>query len=64
MAIISFISHLLSAWFGFMLPCFSTYKALSHRPVSEPDLERLCMYWTVIGAFVTFEYIVEWSISW
>jgi receptor expression-enhancing protein 1/2/3/4 len=54
----------ISAYFAFLLPCYSTFKALSHRPVSEPDLERLCMYWTVIGAFVAFQYTAEWLISW
>lgn len=53
-----------SAYFAFLLPCYSTFKALSHRPVSEPDLERLSMYWAVIGAFVAFQYTAEWLISW
>jgi len=54
----------MSAYFAFLLPCYSTFKALSHRPVSEPDLERLCMYWVVIGAFVAFQYTAEWLVSW
>jgi len=62
--LMSVISNLMSAYFAFLLPCYSTFKALSHRPVSEPDLERLCMYWTVIGAFVAFQYTAEWLISW
>jgi receptor expression-enhancing protein 1/2/3/4 len=62
--LMSFLSNLMSAYFAFLLPCYSTFKALSHRPVSEPDLERLCMYWTVIGAFVAFQYTAEWLISW
>jgi len=62
--LMALISNLLSAYFAFLLPCYSTFKALSHRPVSEPDLERLCMYWTVIGAFVAFQYTAEWLISW
>ena len=53
-----------SAYFAFLLPAFSTFKALAHRPVSEPDLERLCMYWTVMGVFVAFQYTAEWLISW
>ncbi|KJA25865.1 hypothetical protein HYPSUDRAFT_160465, partial [Hypholoma sublateritium FD-334 SS-4] len=57
-------SRLLSAWFAFLLPCFSTFKALSRRPLSEPELHKLAMYWAVIGAFVAFEYLAEWTISW
>jgi receptor expression-enhancing protein 1/2/3/4 len=60
----SLLSHILCAWFAFFLPCYSTFKALSHRPISEPDLEKWAMYWTVIGAFVAFEYVAEWFISW
>ncbi|OCH94695.1 hypothetical protein OBBRIDRAFT_831527 [Obba rivulosa] len=62
--LVSMLSHLLSAWFAFLLPCFATWKALSHRPISEPELERWTKYWTVIGAFITFEYVAEWFISW
>jgi len=62
--IMSLISNIMIAYFAFLLPCYSTFKALSHRPVSEPDLERLCMYWTVIGAFVAFQYTAEWLIYW
>lgn len=36
-----------SAWFAFLLPCYNTFKALSHRPLSEPELERLAMFWCV-----------------
>lgn len=58
-------SHIYSsAWFAFLLPCYGTFKALSHRPLSEPDLQRWSMYWAVIGAFVAFEYLAEWLISW
>ncbi|KAF8167735.1 TB2/DP1, HVA22 family-domain-containing protein [Crassisporium funariophilum] len=60
----SIISHLLSAWFAFFLPCYATFKALSQRPLSEPDLQKWGMYWAVIGAFVAFEYVAEWFISW
>ncbi|TFK36875.1 TB2/DP1, HVA22 family-domain-containing protein [Crucibulum laeve] len=60
----SLISHVLSAWFAFLLPCYSTFKALSHRPLSEPELQRWSMYWCVIGTFVAFEYLAEWLISW
>ncbi|KAF9527785.1 TB2/DP1, HVA22 family-domain-containing protein [Crepidotus variabilis] len=60
----STISRLLSAWFAFILPCYATYKALSRRPLAEPDLQKWAMYWSVIGAFVAFEYVAEWLISW
>ncbi|KAH8099364.1 TB2/DP1, HVA22 family-domain-containing protein [Cristinia sonorae] len=62
--LMSLLSHALSAWFAFLLPCYGTWKALSHRPVSEPELERWAKYWSVIGAFVAFEYVAEWFISW
>ena len=52
-----------SAWFAFFLPSYGTWKALSQRPVSEPELERWAMYWTVLGAFVAVEYVAEWFIS-
>ncbi|RPD82356.1 hypothetical protein L226DRAFT_564937 [Lentinus tigrinus ALCF2SS1-7] len=60
----SMLSHLLSAWFAFLLPSYATWKALAHRPVSEPDLERWCMYWAVVGAFVAFEYVTIWLLDW
>ncbi|TFK90795.1 hypothetical protein K466DRAFT_596648 [Polyporus arcularius HHB13444] len=60
----SLLSHLLSAWFAFLLPSYATWKALAHRPVSEPDLERWCMYWAVVGAFVAFEYVTGWLLDW
>ena len=53
-----------SAWFAFLLPSYATWKALAHRPVSEPDLERWCMYWAVVGAFVAFEYVTGWILDW
>jgi len=60
----SLISHLLCAWFAFLLPCYSTFKALSNRSGSESDLERLAMYWAVIGIFVAFESSTGWLLSW
>ncbi|RDB29463.1 putative HVA22-like protein g [Hypsizygus marmoreus] len=60
----SLLSHAISAWFAFLLPSFATFKALSHRPLSEPELQRWSMYWAVVGAFVGFEYLGEWLISW
>ncbi|KAI0079629.1 hypothetical protein K474DRAFT_1658991 [Panus rudis PR-1116 ss-1] len=62
--LMSIISHLLSAWFAFLLPAYGTWKALSHRPLSEPDIERWGMYWTVLAAFVALEYVAEWLVSW
>ncbi|KAJ6519654.1 TB2/DP1, HVA22 family-domain-containing protein [Mycena sanguinolenta] len=61
---LSFLSHILSAWFAFLIPVFGTYKALSHRPVSEPELERWAMYWSVMGLIVAFQYLGEFLISW
>jgi len=60
----SVVSNVLSAWFAFLLPCYGTWKSLAHRPVSEPELERWAMYWSVLGAFVAFEYVAEWLVSW
>ncbi|GLB35989.1 putative TB2/DP1, HVA22 family protein [Lyophyllum shimeji] len=60
----SLVSHAVSAWFAFLLPCYATFKVLAHRPLSEPDLQRWSMYWTVIGVFLTFEHLGEWLISW
>lgn len=62
--LMSFLSHILCAWFAFLLPSYETFKALSHRPLSEPQLQRWSMYWSVVGAFVAFEYAAEWLISW
>jgi hypothetical protein len=35
----------LSAYFAFLLPAYKTFKALRHRPLSEPELERLAQFW-------------------
>jgi len=64
MGVIKLFSHLLAAWVAFLHPCFASYKALSHRPVSEPDLERWVKYWAIIGALVGTEYALEWLVSW
>ena len=53
-----------SAWFAFFIPCYATFKTLSNRPISESELQKWAMYWSVIGAFVAFEYVTEWLISW
>ncbi|EIM92582.1 uncharacterized protein STEHIDRAFT_151901 [Stereum hirsutum FP-91666 SS1] len=60
----SMIFHVLSAWFAFFLPSYSTFKALKHRPLSEPDLTHWATYWTVMGMFVAIEYVAEWVVSW
>jgi len=60
----SLFVHIVAAWFAFLLPVFGTFKALSHRPVSEPELERWTKYWSVIGVVVAFEYLGEVFISW
>ncbi|TFY70921.1 hypothetical protein EVG20_g2085 [Dentipellis fragilis] len=60
----SLLSHLLSGWFAFLLPSYKTFKALKHRPVSEPELERWTTYWAIVGLFVAFEYSAEWLLSW
>ncbi|KAH9948237.1 TB2/DP1, HVA22 family-domain-containing protein [Amylocystis lapponica] len=62
--LLSFVSNVLSAWFAFLLPSYATWKAVSHRPVSEQEFERWAMYWSVVGAFVALEYAAGWLISW
>ncbi|KAJ7630771.1 TB2/DP1, HVA22 family-domain-containing protein [Roridomyces roridus] len=57
-----FFSRIVCAYFAFLLPSFQTFKALSHRPLSEPDLERWSQYWAVIGVLVAFEYLAEFLI--
>ncbi|KAF8807748.1 hypothetical protein BYT27DRAFT_7189844 [Phlegmacium glaucopus] len=58
------ISQLLSAWFAFFLPSYATFKTLSRHPISESELQKWAMYWSVVGAFVAFEYVAEWFIGW
>ncbi|KAK0233062.1 TB2/DP1, HVA22 family-domain-containing protein [Armillaria fumosa] len=60
----SLIFSALCAWFAFFLPCFATFKLLSQQPVPEAELQRTAKYWTVIGAYVGFEYLVGWLIGW
>ncbi|KIO08387.1 hypothetical protein M404DRAFT_22960 [Pisolithus tinctorius Marx 270] len=57
-------SHLLSAWFVFLLPCYSTFKTLSHAPPHSDQIQVWCMYWAVIGAFIAVENILGFFISW
>jgi len=64
MGLVKIFSRLLTAWVAFLHPCFASYKALSHRPVSEPDLERWVKYWSIVGALVGVEYALEWLVSW
>jgi len=58
----SLIFHLISAWFAFLLPAFSTYKALSRKDLDA--VQNLSMYWCTIGVLVGIEYACEWLISW
>ncbi|KAI0271422.1 TB2/DP1, HVA22 family-domain-containing protein [Gloeopeniophorella convolvens] len=60
----SLVSRLLTGWFAFLLPAYSTFKALKQRPLDEREVERWASYWTVIGAVVAFEYAAEWLLSW
>ncbi|KAG0704351.1 TB2/DP1, HVA22 family-domain-containing protein [Suillus ampliporus] len=60
--LMSMVSHLLCAWFAFLLPSYSTYKALS-SPLSG-ELQSLSMYWAVIGAFIAIESTVGPFVSW
>ncbi|GJJ09852.1 hypothetical protein Clacol_004076 [Clathrus columnatus] len=64
MGVVKLFSRLLTTWVAFLYPAFASYKALSHRPVSEPELERWVKYWTVVGVFVGAEYLLEWLVSW
>lgn len=64
MGLTSAVVKIVSAWFAFFLPSYYTYKALKGRPLSEGEIERLAMYWSVLGAFVSIEYVLEWFISW
>ncbi|KAJ3803424.1 TB2/DP1, HVA22 family-domain-containing protein [Lentinula aff. detonsa] len=61
---ISLILTVYSSWFAFFLPCYATYKTLAQRPIIEADVQKWCMYWSVVGAFVGFEYAAGWLISW
>ncbi|KAI0686658.1 TB2/DP1, HVA22 family-domain-containing protein [Cytidiella melzeri] len=62
--LMSLLSQLVCAWFAFLLPCYSTWKALSHRPTSDPELERWGMYWVCVGGLVAFENVAQWLVSW
>ncbi|KAJ3760713.1 TB2/DP1, HVA22 family-domain-containing protein [Lentinula raphanica] len=60
----SIFFSLLCSWFAFCLPCYATYKTLAQKPIIEADVQKWCMYWSVIGAFVGFEYAAGWLVSW
>jgi len=57
-------SRLLAGWFTFLLPSYSTFKALRQRPLHEQEIERWASYWIVVGAVVAFEYTAEWLLCW
>jgi hypothetical protein len=54
----------LSGWFTFLLPSYSTFKALRQRSLREQEMERWASYWIVVGAVVAFEYTAEWLLCW
>ncbi|KAJ8702389.1 hypothetical protein PTI98_001107 [Pleurotus ostreatus] len=58
------ISQALAAWFAFLLPCYSTYKVISQTPPPQAELQRWSTYWVVLGAFLAFEHLAEWFVSW
>ncbi|KAI0305017.1 TB2/DP1, HVA22 family-domain-containing protein [Russula brevipes] len=58
------VSRFLAGWFSFLLPAYSTFKALKQRPLDEQEIQKWASYWIVIGAVVAFEYTAEWLISW
>ncbi|KAJ4485945.1 TB2/DP1, HVA22 family-domain-containing protein [Lentinula aciculospora] len=60
----SIFFSVLCSWFAFFLPCYATYKTLAQRPTIEADVQKWCMYWSVVGAFVGFEHIAGWLVSW
>ncbi|KAF9502495.1 hypothetical protein BDN71DRAFT_1479188 [Pleurotus eryngii] len=58
------ISQALAAWFAFLLPCYSTYKVISQTPPPRAELQRWSTYWVVLSAFLAFEHLAEWFVSW
>ncbi|KAI0307679.1 TB2/DP1, HVA22 family-domain-containing protein [Multifurca ochricompacta] len=58
------ISRLLTGWFAFLLPSYSTFKALRQRPLDEREIDRWTHYWILIGTIITFEYTAEGLLSW
>ena len=53
-----------SAVVAFLYPGYASFKCLSQRPASEPELERWLTYWSVLGCIVFVEYVAEWLVSW
>jgi len=62
--LILFLAEAISGWFTFLLPSYSTFKALRQRPLHEQETERWASYWIVVGAVVAFEYTAEWLLCW
>jgi len=56
--------RLLTAYFVFLYPAYAAFKSLSHRPVSEPELERWVKHFCVLGLVVTYDFTVEFFIAW
>jgi receptor expression-enhancing protein 1/2/3/4 len=53
-----------SAWFTYLLPSYSTFKALRQRPLNEQEIDKWASYWILVGVVVAFEYTAEWLLSW
>jgi len=47
-----------------LYPGYASYKAISNKPVSQADLERWLMYWSILGCIGSIEYAAEWIVSW
>jgi len=57
--------RILSAYFVFAYPAYMAFKSLSHRPLSEPDLERWVKHFCLVSLVLAVEYTgVEAAISW
>ncbi|KAF5365313.1 hypothetical protein D9758_005430 [Tetrapyrgos nigripes] len=46
---------LLSITSGYLYPAYASYKSLSVRPASTPDIERWLMYWSILGVLTFLE---------
>ncbi|KAK7460818.1 hypothetical protein VKT23_008747 [Stygiomarasmius scandens] len=46
---------LLSITCGYLYPAYASYKSLSVRPASTPELERWLMYWCILGTLTFVE---------
>ena len=53
-----------SAYFVFLYPSYAAFKSLSHRPVSEPELERWVKHFCVLGLVITYDFTFEWFFVW